>query len=394
MKTGQLALRSQLRFISSSALVRDLTFPFGAALLVLAVVRIGLSVKDACDSLACDDFGRFWYGVSAWAYEGASLYATTPASHGDDGLLYTNLNLPSTHTLFLPFVLLPRNLAAAAWLVTGALAVLASLKVIAQETGWRPGWQWLLVFLWWMPTHVQLVTGQLAWVLLLPVTLAWAASRRDRWFASGAWIGLAVAIKPFLAPLILWLAWRRHWGAALVAVASAMLFVASGLLVFGADQFRDWLASVSVVDWYARSLNASLWGLVYRNFAPNSQFVPLVDWHGAAAAITYAACAVVIGIAWWLCRRHAEIDKQWSIVMTAILLICPLGWVYYGVLLLPGWRARWPGVAATACWLIPTPWLLRGQPSGLATLLWGSAATWGLLLAALHVVRDAPERPA
>jgi len=367
----------------------ELRVPVTAALLVTGIVRVLASVRGACNTLQCDDFGRFWYSTAGWLNQSASLYALTPASMGDDGLVYSNLNLPQTHLLFVPYALVPLELGATLWMLTGLASVVFSLSVIAKETEWRWTPLWLVVFVWWMPTHVQAVTGQIAWVLLTPVTLAWAAGRHDRWFRCGWWTGVAVAFKPFLAPLLVWLLWRRRWSGLAGAVGALTLLLAVGVAVFGSAAYSEWHETVSQVSWYGRPVNASVWGLAYRLFVPN-RFVAVV-WNlekvaptfsiGLSAAVAMATCVA--------CRRTVEYDRQFSLVVMGALLICPLGWVYYGCFLLPGWRARWPGALATACWLIPTPWLVAGQPSPLASLLWGSAATWGLVIAWMRTARSA-----
>jgi len=359
---------------------RDLTLPLTAALLVTGIVRLLLPVKASCDLLNCDDFGRFWYATSEWWSHGTSLYALNPASVSADGLAYLNLNLPHTHLLFLPFTALPIGAAAAAWLIAGLVALAASLLVIHRETGWRITWAWLVVAVWWMPTHVQAVTGQLAWFLLVPLTLAWAAARHERWLQAGAWIGLALAVKPFLLPMLVWMLWRGQLRAVLVSLAVVVAIGCGGLALFGIGQYQEWREAIAGVQWYGRPLNASLWGWIYRALVPNGRTATIADLSGIALDLSLVSSALVVVVAWIACGRLRSIDDQWSLVLCTSLLICPLGWVYYGCFLLPGWRARWPGTLATACWLIPTPWLGAGQPSPLATVLWGSAASWGLLL--------------
>ncbi len=366
---------------------RELAVPMTAALLVTGIVRLLLSVKASCDVLQCDDFGRFWYATSGWWARGTSLYALTPASVSDDGLAYLNLNLPHTHLVFLPFIALPMRAAAAAWLVTGLFALGASLLVIHRETGWRITWPWLLVVVWWMPTHVQAVTGQLAWLLLVPLTLSWSAARHGRWLKAGAWLGIVVAVKPFLLPMLVWMLWRGHFRSVLLSLAVVAAIVCGGLALFGADQYQQWRDAIGEVQWYGRPLNASLWGAIYRTFVPNNRAAIVADLGAIARNLALAASGVVALATWLACRHEQTIDDQWTLVLSASLLICPLGWVYYGTLLLPGWRGRWPGALATACWLIPTPWLEAGQPSPIATVLWGSAATWGLLLIWLRALR-------
>lgn len=161
--------------------------------------------------------------------------------------------------------------------------------------------------------------------------------------------------------------------------------VAIGVVVFGASAYQEWTAAASAVDWYGRPFNASLWGAGYRLFTANGQFAPLSASPEWARWFVGVASVATAGLCWWRCRLSPDVDRQWSLVLAASLLLSPVGWVYYGVWLLPGLGFTWPGTAATAAWLIPTPYLLWGQPSTLATALWGSASTWGLLLAFFHI---------
>jgi hypothetical protein len=259
---------------------------------------------------------------------------------------------------------------------------------VAQDSDWKVSRWWLVIFIWWMPTHVQAVTGQLAWMLLLPTTFAWRAARRQRWLVCGNWIGLLIAIKPFLAPLLAWLAWRGQWRSCVRAARVLAGSIVLGIVVFGGDEYGRWLWSVRSVDWYAGAFNASLWGLGLRLLRGSFEFRPLVALHDGATIFVYAGVLAVIVATWAACKRSSDIDRQWNVVVAASLLISPLGWVYYGTLLLPAWRGQWPGLLATGCWLIPTPLIVVGQPSPIATLLWGSAPFWGLALAFVQMVKQ------
>jgi hypothetical protein len=345
-------------------------------------------VVAACNEIACDDFGRFWYATSAWSLSGQSLYAPTPASFGDDRRFYANLNLPHTHLLFLPFTYLTRDAAAFLWFVLGLGAVVISARVLHTEVRWRPSGAWILIFIWWMPTHVQAVTGQVAWLMLPLVALGWKSARRASWTSAGIFIGLLVALKPFLVPLAAWLFWRREWRALFATFVTMGLVIAAGVQVFGLESYAQWQRVAAGVDWYAKSFNASIWGVSYRTLAPNVQFWPLADGSTWLPFVVGAGSVAIALVCWMTCRCTENLDRQWTVVLASSLLVSPLGWVYYGVWLLPGLLGKWPGAAATAAWLIPTPWLLFGQPSGLATVLWGSAATWGLVLALRHITRS------
>jgi hypothetical protein len=202
---------------------------------------------------------------------------------------------------------------------------------------------------------------------------------------------VAAAIKPFLLPLVAWLAWRRRLDAVGAATVVAASLAVVGVMVFGLPAYAEWRQGVQLVDWYPRSLNASLWGGTYRLLVENPQFAHLAVSERTVQWVMGVTASAVVVATWWACRVFRDIDREWSIVVCASLLLSPLGWVYYGVWLLPGMAFRWPGRIATACWLVPTPFLIVGQPSLLATALWGSAATWGLLLTFVHIARSGSE---
>ena len=70
------------------------------------------------------------------------------------------------------------------------------------------------------PLLATLALGQIYPVLALGLVAAWVADRRGRTLISGGALGLVVALKPSLAPVLLWPLVRRRWRAFGVALAS------------------------------------------------------------------------------------------------------------------------------------------------------------------------------
>jgi alpha-1,2-mannosyltransferase len=86
--------------------------------------------------------------------------------------------------------------------------------------------------------------GQMYPLLSLGLVAAWVADRRGRLTVSGISLGLIVAVKPQLAPVLLWPLVRRRWrafGAALAAGATATL---AAMVVAGSGALLDWLGDV------------------------------------------------------------------------------------------------------------------------------------------------------
>ena len=104
------------------------------------------------------------------------------------------------------------------------VTVLAALAVpgILALVGVRD-WRCFGATLLWMPTISAIHLGTVAVVLALGVALLWRW--RDHAVRAGLVLGLVVALKLFVWPLILWLAITRRFKAALVAACSSVVFL-------------------------------------------------------------------------------------------------------------------------------------------------------------------------
>jgi hypothetical protein len=99
-------------------------------------------------------------------------------------------------------------------------------------------------------------------------------------------------------------------------------------------------------------------------------------------------------------RRNLGADRDFLLLLLAILIFSPLGWVYYAWFLVPPLIAVGAGgffqrqrtvlVPAYAAAFWPLPLTLIGQPSALATATAGSIYFWGFLSLWVAVLRDSP----
>src|SRR3712207_8103825 len=125
------------------------------------------------------------------------------------------------------------------------------------------------------PLLATLALGQIYPVLALGLVAAWVADRRGRRSISGGALGLVVALKPSLAPVLLWPLVRRRWrafGAALASGVAATL-VAAG--AGGPGGTLDWLGLL--LDRAASPYrgHASLPGGSARPFPPSGVALPV-----------------------------------------------------------------------------------------------------------------------
>jgi alpha-1,2-mannosyltransferase len=358
-------------------------------------------------SLQMNDFGRFYYSARAFL-DGNDMYAASPATQRGAGMIagaqhLLNLNPPHFHLLLLPLARLSPDTAVTIWMLASMFAFVLSLLLIAREiklvtTGTRA--VMLVVFvLACSASQAVFITGQLAFLMLLPVTLSWCDARHGRWERAGAWLGLLVSLKLFFLIFVPYLIASRRWRALAAMVATLAACLMAGLIVFHAASYWSWIGALRQSgNWAWLGMNASALGLFQRLFAASPSFQPVTVapslirlWMLVAGVIAFATLSVT-----FMDNAVTAVDRTFALLLIAAQLLSPVGWVYYlwlaagplaalaflenGAALSPKHGAiRWLGVLALAGFLTPitTPYYL--QPSALATLTVGSVYFWATL---------------
>jgi alpha-1,2-mannosyltransferase len=274
------------------------------------------------------DFDTFWRSAVA-LWEGRDVY--------DTGARYTNLNPPLWTLLISPLGLLEPLVAYRVFVLITLVITIGYLAWMADELRLRPRWAVLgaVMLLLSSPLLATLALGQIYPILALGLVVAWVADRRGRALISGGALGLVVALKPSLAPVLLWPLVRRRWGAlgaALVSGAAATLIAA---VAVGPQATLDWLRllsdrSPSLMPYWD---NASLPGAAARLFTESefAQHVAILPW---TIPVAYALGIGAIAITAARAGRGSEVGL-WALI-AASLLASPIAWHNYLVLLGPG----------------------------------------------------------
>jgi hypothetical protein len=190
---------------------------------------------------------------------------------------------------------------------------------------------------------------------------------------SGAALGLVVALKPSLAPIVLWPLVRRRWKALAVALASTAAATLVGAVVVGPGATIDWLRLLSDDTSNPFWDNASLSSAAARLFTENEAARPIatLPW---LVPVSYVLGIGAIALTAARVRHGPEVGL-WALV-AASLLASPIAWHNYLVLLGPGvlllLSRGWIAVAflLLALQSIPPYWpaLWIGKDTVLATL--------------------------
>jgi hypothetical protein len=189
--------------------------------------------------------------------------------------------------------------------------------------------------------------GQLNIVLLLLLTGAWSLDRSGRPGWAGVLVGAATAIKLFPGFLLLYFAARGRWRAVLTGVLSLAALTGLTLGIVGLETYQEyWHVVLPHVarcrDWW---LNASVPGFWSKLFeAPSEHSVPLVDSPAlflAASALCCVPLCLVLLAAIRRARTRDEHDLVFSLALVTMLLVAPITWDHYLVLLLVPLALLW-----------------------------------------------------
>lgn len=361
--------------------------------------------------LNMNDFGKFYYSIVAFL-EGRAMYGPNPGTFLQVtplmGQHFWNLNPPHFHWLLLPLGFWSPSIALALWGAMNLIAFIVSLRLIGQElqidpTRWQARWivSGLLAF---AGTGALLVTGQLSCLLLLPITWAWICARKGRWNRAGIWLGLASSIKPFLLIMVPYFLLHRKIRPAIWCCTFWMLPYVGGFIGFGQDVYRQWIDRLLLVDWSWASMNASLHGLLHRTFHENPSFAIVVEFPNAFVTIWLIVSTAVVLIALAATARDDSteaVDRAFAFLILSVILVFPLGWIYYLILPLgpltalgiQWWRRLRPitgspapfsfkhmlVVLAAVGFLVPLPLTHTLQPNPLATITVGSIYCWSTM---------------
>jgi len=173
--------------------------------------------------------------------------------------------------------------------------------------------------------------------------MAWALVN-ERWTFGGALLGFAAAIKVFPALVVVYLLARRLWRPAAVAIATAFALSSLPLVVYGPRGFLDSVIAwwrVGSGGWPVRGANQSLVAAIDRVLgATATDGVHTLAGSGATVAILFVmagamiAAAVLVGAA--SRQRHsAQLPCQLATTVTLAVLLSPIAWDHYWVLLYP-----------------------------------------------------------
>ncbi len=254
---------------------------------------------------------------------------------------------PTIGLFFLPLAAFDLYTASIIWLGVELAGLAAFVAVLGVH--WRLRRPWLLalivplILMNWVAMTGEIGTGQMTVPILLCVTLAWYALARGRSFLSGLFLGLALCLKPIVAPVALVYLLRRDTRALAGMAAPLLLALALAVALIGWPPIASWPAAASQVnrDYGAVVHNISVWALGQKLFAGVGSTAvltvtapPLVDARPAAFAVPALLIAAYLAFAVAVTRRVKEPADAVGMLCCFGILLSPIVWDCYLVVAL------------------------------------------------------------
>jgi hypothetical protein len=320
---------------------------FGAVPVLMFCFLLAVSVVDG-DGWAFD-FRQFWQGGNdvvngVSPYPDEALLATAGDHLDPQGIQEVfRFPYPAGAALgFAPFGALDFDVAAVIW---GALLIV-SLFAAVWILGVRD-WRVLGIVIGSAPVISAVGIGTLTPVLMLLLAVAWRW--RDRFWVVGGSLAVAISLKLFLWPLVVWLAATRRWAAAISAagIAAAMTFLAWAAIGFeGLADYPDLLRRLSDV-------------VADRGYSLVALGVETGLSEGVAQALPWLVGLPLLAAVVMVARRDADDRIAFSLAIVAGIVLTPIVWLHYFALLViplalvrprlgPAWGLMW------VFWLTPT----------------------------------------
>lgn len=313
----------------------------GVLTLLLFLPGVYLTVADLTPPHQ-EDFGAYY--VAARALEGglspfdaqvADRVAVAAGVEYHSPYIYP----PLLALLLRPLAALPYRAAAAIWFALSAGALLAALWLLRPvvQLPWRIYGLVCAAAFFLPPVHHTLQHGQVTNFLLLLIVAGAVGGT-----GAAVWMGIAAALKVFPATLAVVYALSGRVAALVAMVASAAVLTLVGALAepgATADFIRRVGPELAVERRLAPN-NQSVEAVMARWFETHWFVTPVIHAPVAGRIASHVIAAIVIGLTLWALATARREDGAMvqvvrvSLVVAATLIVSPIVWDHYYVLLL------------------------------------------------------------
>lgn len=311
-------------------------------------------------SILYSDYGKFYHSQRL-LIEGKNIYSPVyfinNKNHSEPGhsllskptatskriiSLAGNLNPPFFTLISFPLAYLNYPHALLLWTFISMLAGCLGILLIQQKlepnsiSSLQTCLLLLIGFMSFFPTFVTLQFGQVSLLLLPLLALGWRAAHDQKSSKAAIFLGLATSLKPFIGLFLIYFLIRKEWRALFTFLFTILVsaFIAAAFL--GVDTYHAYYQACRQIAWAASSWNVSIYGFLLRLIGGTEANTALMPIPGLFHfAYPFLSILLVLALIFFLRPLPANTDLQkktdidFSIILVGMLLLSPLGWMYY-----------------------------------------------------------------
>jgi hypothetical protein len=240
---------------------------------------------------------------------------------------------PFTAQLLSPLTCFSPEVASIFWLGISVLCIVVSVFFLSSFIGEPHGIVISLgLFVFFLPVYITLFAGQINVLLVMMLVLALYGAVHATWTLAGISLATGALLKYIAIAHILLFIWKRKWYAAGVAMVGGLLLFFSALPWIGWKGYEAFFSMFRLMAFSHHSVSTH--NLILEGFLHH---VRLDSWDGVSLRlIRLLFTIVVISSVAYLCwpGRKNKVEIEFAFVTSSILLITPIVWYSFLVVLL------------------------------------------------------------
>jgi hypothetical protein len=196
----------------------------------------------------------------------------------------------------------------------------------------------------WRPIFTDLAYGQLMTFILFLLAGAWLSFKKGKHFLAGILLGGAIAFKLVGWPVLFFFFIKKNWKSFLTTIATIAALNITAIFIMGFDPVYYYYTEVSKIIsplYRAHEGNFSLWTLGWRFFegtgSPQVSGIiapPLISIPELAPIISFSVPCLLLGLGLLISHRVKKFDTAFGLLICISVLVNPIFWVIYIVILL------------------------------------------------------------
>lgn len=338
----------------------SLLFIAGVILLaVLLILNFIYPLTIGKTNILYSDFGKFYHSQQFFI-QGKNIYAPvyfvknklSTSTHATKAKpmsskpveLGSNLNPPFFTLISFPLAYLSYPHALLLWtlisIISGALGILLlQQKLDSHGFSIFCALLLLMALFGYFPSFVSLQFGQVSLLLIPLLVCGWRAARDGKAIRAAIFLGITASLKPFIGLFLFYFLMRKEWQGLYAFLATLFSCALIAGFFLGFDSYAAYYHVCQQIKWAASSWNVSFYGFLLRLTGGIESNAALLRIPGL---ITYLYPAVAgfffLAMMQFLrpepsIQKDRKVDLDFGIIIVGLLLLSPLGWIYYFPLL-------------------------------------------------------------